>query len=69
MTKVKSKTGREYEVGVKLYGTSNRVYQLFLGGVFLAQSGSRGLNAGPDKTIEDAIQEAAARAEALGLTA
>ena len=67
MTTVKSsKTGRKYEVESKLYGTSNTVYRLSFGGIFLSLTGNKGLNAGYN-TMDDAIAEADDLCERWGI--
>ena len=66
MTTVTGKNGCKYEVRDRLYGTSNLVHRLYLGGVYLACTGSQGLNV-PSLSIEDAIAKADKRAESLGL--
>lgn len=68
MTTVRSKkTGRVYSVKSQLYGTSNLVQSLYLGGIFLAGTGSRGPSGESSTTLEDTIARADARADDLGI--
>ena len=67
MTTVKSsKTGRVYEVRSQLYGTSNLVHRLYFGGIFMACTGSQGLNV-PPNSMENAIEIADRRSVELGI--
>ncbi len=67
MTTVQGSNGRKYEVRSTLYGTSNLIHRLYFGGLFLAATGSRGLNAGPDWTMLDAIEAANKEADKMGI--
>ena len=67
MVTVTGSKGRKYEVKSTLYGTSNLVHRLYYGGIFLAATGSRGLNCGPDWTMADAIKAADQNVEILGI--
>jgi hypothetical protein len=66
MTTVTSKaTGRKYEVRHTLYGTSNNVYSLYYGGIWLASTEQSCNNS--DGTLETAIINADARVAKLGI--
>ena len=67
MTTVRDNKGRKYEVRSTLYGTLNLVHRLYFGGIFLAATGSRGLNNGPDWSMEDAIAAASEAADRMGI--
>jgi hypothetical protein len=66
ITVVHPTSGRRFEVQSQLYGTSNLVHRLYFGGIFLCMTGSQGLNC-PTYSIEEAIEQANARAEKLGI--
>ena len=67
MTTLQGSKGRRYEVQSTLYGTRNLVQRLYYGGIFLAGTDQRGPAGESSTTLEDTIDRANQRADALGV--